>query len=117
MTATIDEIIEQLRVAVVARGYRLTFDDHVTEQCAADLLALAPKTLSNWRAADQPIAFRKNSRRVEYALRDLAVFIAERGIANCPDLPATARNDLDADRQQRHADARPGPCSPRRRSS
>lgn len=114
---TLDELLQALRAAANARGHRVTFDDYVTERCAADLLALAPKTLSNWRAADQPLPFRKNGRRVEYALRDLAAFIADRGIANCPDLPATARNDLAASRQRRHAPSRPGPCSLRRRSS
>lgn len=78
-----DGDLAQLTAAAIERGHRVTGDGYVTEAAAADLLGKAPKTLSGWRAAHEPIPWRRGAGgRVEYALADLAAFLAL--TRNCP---------------------------------
>jgi hypothetical protein len=50
-------------------------DDYVGERGACVLVRKALSTMRNRRYADAPIPFRKVGRRVEYALRDLAIYV------------------------------------------
>ena len=78
-----DGDLAQLTAAAIERGHRVTGDGYVTEAAAADLLGKAPKTLGGWRAAHEPIPWRRGAGgRVEYALTDLAAFLAL--ARNCP---------------------------------
>ncbi len=69
------DAVEQLRAACDRRGLHRTFDDHVTERDAADLLNVSAFTLRNRRLQDQPIPYRKLTRTPTYALRDLAEYL------------------------------------------
>jgi hypothetical protein len=66
-----------LRAACQANGALVTADNRTDEQTAAMLIGLKPKTLSNWRHTQRPIAFVKRSGRVLYAIYDLAAWMAE----------------------------------------
>jgi hypothetical protein len=83
MTTPIDELIEQLRVAAVARGYRVTGDDHVSAACAADLTGLASGTLRNWRSLlVEDLPYRKVAGRVQYDLAGIAAFLSSRTVTD-----------------------------------
>lgn len=68
----VDEMLERLREACQVRGLFVTWDDHVTERIAAELLGREMGTLRNWRSQHRPLKFRKLNGRIEYPLSELA---------------------------------------------
>ena len=55
---------------------------------AADLLALSPRTLRNWRALGQgPSYIKLSGRCIRYRLNDLIEFVDSKSQHNAPDHP------------------------------
>jgi len=67
-----EDALSAMRAACIAMSIAVSWDLHIGEADAARLLRRAPSTLRNRRALDRPLPFRKRSRRIEYALADLA---------------------------------------------
>lgn len=75
--------LSALRAACDRLGARVTWDEFVSEATAARLLNRKPKTLRNRRSIDRPIETRKVAGRIEYALRDIALYIVQNTEKNC----------------------------------
>jgi hypothetical protein len=71
--------LAELQTACVERGLRLSGDGYIKESAAAQLLNRSTNTLRNWRYCEGRLKFRLLGGRIEYALADLAAFLAERG--------------------------------------
>jgi hypothetical protein len=67
--------VEELKTACRELAIMVSWDSHVTEPAAAQLLGKAPTTLRNWRDQHRPLPFRKLGGRVQYDLADLAAYI------------------------------------------
>lgn len=70
------ETLARLRETAEARGFQITGDGFLAERDAAELLGRSPSTLRRWRAEGAGPAWRRRLGRVEYALSDLADFVA-----------------------------------------
>jgi hypothetical protein len=71
------DTLAQLREACEARGYPVSPDDHVAERDAGELLGRSQSTLRRWRAEGAGPPWRKRLNRTEYALAELAEFLAD----------------------------------------
>jgi len=76
-SVSIDDKTAELQEACQREGIRGTLDGRVSEEVAASVLGKAPGTLKNWRQAHRPLKYRRSGGRIQYSLRELAMFLLE----------------------------------------